>query len=51
MPFIIENELKELVQKAIIAVECENSLWVAEKMPAYNTSLKAQKDSVEIGSF
>jgi hypothetical protein len=43
LPFIVENELQELVQKAIIAVECENSLWVAEKMPAFNSSLKAQK--------
>lgn len=43
LPFIVENELQELVQKAIIAVECENSLWVAEKMPAFNFSLKAQK--------
>lgn len=43
LPFIVENELKELVQRAIIAVECENSLWVAEKMPAFNSSLKAQK--------
>jgi hypothetical protein len=43
LPFIVENELQELVQKAIIAVECENSLWVAEKMLAFNSSLKAQK--------
>ena len=31
LPFIIEDNLKELISKAIIAVECENSLWVAEK--------------------
>lgn len=43
LPFIVENDLQELVQKAVIAVECENSLWVAEKMPAFNSSLKAQK--------
>lgn len=43
LPFIIENNLQELVQKAIIAVECENSLWVAEKMPAFNATLKPQK--------
>ena len=43
MPFITENKLQDLISKAIIAVECENSLWVAEKMPAYNTPLKAQK--------
>lgn len=43
LPFIVENDLKELVHKAIMAVECENSLWVAEKMPAFNSLLKAQK--------
>ena len=43
LPFIKEAELQELIQKAIIAVECENSLWVAEKMPAYNLPMKAQK--------
>lgn len=43
LPFIVENDLQELVQKAIIAVECENSLWVAEKMPAFNNPLKAQR--------
>jgi hypothetical protein len=43
LPFIIEDNLKELISKAIIAVECENSLWVAEKMPAFNDPLKAQK--------
>jgi len=43
LPFIKETELKELIQKAIIAVECENSLWVAEKMPAYNLPMKPQK--------
>ncbi len=43
LPFIIEDNLKELISKAIIAVECENSLWVAEKMPGYNAVLKPQK--------
>lgn len=43
LPFIVENELKDLLNKAIIAVECENSLWVAEKMPDYNTPMKPQK--------
>ena len=43
LPFIIENDLQNLISKAIIAVECENSLWVAEKMPDYNTSMKPQK--------
>lgn len=43
LPFITEIRLQDLVQKAIIAVECENSLWVAEKMPAYNLPMKPQK--------
>jgi len=43
LPFLTEDKLQDLISKAIIAVECENSLWVAEKMPAYNTPLKAQK--------
>ena len=43
LPFITEDKLQELTSKAIIAVECENSLWVAEKMPFYNVPMKAQK--------
>ena len=37
LPFIMEDKLQPL------AVECENSLWVAEKMPAYNLPMKPQK--------
>jgi hypothetical protein len=43
LPFIIEDRLRELISKAIIAIECENSLWIAEKMPAFNQQLKPQK--------
>jgi len=43
LPFITEDKLQDLIQKAIIAVECENSLWVAEKMPNYSTPMRAQK--------
>ncbi len=43
LPFITEDKLQDLISKAIIAVECENSLWVAEKMPAYNLQMKPQK--------
>jgi hypothetical protein len=43
LPFITEIKLKALVQKAIIAVECENSLWIADKMPGFNIPMKAQK--------
>ena len=43
LPFISEDKLQDLIQKAIMAVECENSLWVAEKMPDFKTPMKAQK--------
>jgi len=43
LPFITEGKLEPLISKAIIAVECENSLWVAEKMPDFKTPMKAQK--------
>jgi hypothetical protein len=43
LPFIPEEALDEFIQKALIAVECENSLWVAEKMPDYGKPLKPQK--------
>lgn len=43
LPFITEDKLQPLIKKAIVAVECENSLWIAEKMPDYKTPMKAQK--------
>ena len=43
LPFITEDKLQDLISKAIIAVECENSLWVAEKMPDYKKPMKVQK--------
>jgi len=43
LPFIKEENLQPLVQKSILEIECENSLWVAEKMPNFNTPLKPQK--------
>jgi hypothetical protein len=43
LPFTVEDELRPLLSKALIAIECENSLWVAEKMPDYAKSLKPQK--------
>jgi hypothetical protein len=36
LPFILETELQPLIKRSLIAVECENSLWVAEKMPDYH---------------
>lgn len=43
LPFMTENKLQDLISKAVIAVECENSLWVAEKMPDFKTQMKPQK--------
>lgn len=45
LPFTSETDARmtSLLQKAVIAVECENSLWVAKQMPDYNTPLKALK--------
>lgn len=43
LPFIPEKDLKHLIQKSELAVECENSLWIAEKMPDYKTKLTPQK--------
>ena len=38
-----ESKLNELIKKAVVAVECENSLWVAGKMPNYGSNLVPQK--------
>ncbi|MDR2702799.1 MAG: AccI family restriction endonuclease [Cellulomonadaceae bacterium] len=43
LQFIGEDTLQPLVSKAIIAIECENSLWVAEKMPDYGKEMRKQK--------
>jgi hypothetical protein len=43
LPFTPEINLQPLITKAKIAIECENSLWVAEKMPAFDKPLKPQK--------
>jgi hypothetical protein len=45
LPFTSEAnaEMQRLLELAIVAVECENSLWVAEKMPHYNVPLRPQK--------
>lgn len=43
LPFIKEKDLGEILEKVIIAVECENSLWVTEKMPDFNSKLSPQK--------
>lgn len=43
LPFITEGAMGELLGRAVVAVECENSLWVASKMPDYGCELKPQK--------
>jgi len=43
LPFTVEEKLKPLLEKAVIAVECENSLWKSKKMPDYATEFSPQK--------
>jgi len=42
LPFLPEDcpEMKQIIARAILAVECENSLWVAKRMPDYGSDLK-----------
>lgn len=43
LPFVDEDASAELISRALLAVECENSLWIAEKMPDYNSPLAPQR--------
>jgi len=45
LPFTTEdnNNVRAMLSKAIIGVECENSLWKGQFMPDYGTELKPQK--------
>ncbi len=45
LPFTTEdnNNLKAMLSKAIIGVECENSLWKGQLMPDYGAELKPQR--------
>jgi hypothetical protein len=45
LPFLPETEthMRDLLGKAIVAIECENSLWKAQQMPGYGSVLKPQK--------
>jgi hypothetical protein len=45
LPFTPEEDgrMLELLAHAVIAVECENSLWRAKQMPNYSTPLTPQK--------
>ena len=45
LPFIPEDDevIRQLLSKAVIAVECENSLWRAQQMPGYGRELKTHE--------
>ena len=45
LPFTPETDdrIRQLTRKAILAVECENSLWVAEKMPSFQEELRPMR--------
>ncbi|MBC7932182.1 MAG: AccI family restriction endonuclease [Rubrivivax sp.] len=45
LPFTLEDDrrMKEILEKALIAVECENSLWRAKRMPGYGAELTPQR--------
>ncbi len=45
LPFSPEErpEMAAILEHAVISVECENSLWVAESMPDFGTPLKPMK--------
>jgi hypothetical protein len=45
LPFIPETDaqITSLLKQAIVAVECENSLWRGQKMPDFQTPLRPQR--------
>jgi hypothetical protein len=45
LPFVAEDDkrMTAILQRALIAVECENSLWRSQKMPDFNKPLRPQK--------
>lgn len=45
LPFTVEDNkgIKEILSKAVVAIECENSLWKGQLMPDYRTEMKPQK--------
>lgn len=45
LPFTSEDDtkVKQLLKAAVLAVECENSLWRATRMPDFGSSLTPQK--------
>lgn len=49
LPFIPEDQLEELLQLAVVALECENSLWKAERMPDYGKALRPMRRTGRFG--
>jgi len=45
LPFTVEDgkDMRGILSKAIVAVECENSLWKGKLMPDYGADLRPQK--------
>lgn len=43
LPFLKEDTMKLLISKALVGIECENSLWVGKKMPDFQSELTPQK--------
>jgi hypothetical protein len=45
LPFVSEDSpaMREIVRTSVLAVECENSLWISKRMPDYGAQLKPQK--------
>lgn len=49
LQFRHETELRPLLDLAVVGLECENSLWRAERMPAYGKPLKLQRRTGKLG--
>ncbi|HUX66618.1 MAG TPA: AccI family restriction endonuclease [Terriglobales bacterium] len=49
LQFRHETELRPLLDLAVVGLECENSLWRAERMPAYGKPLKLQRRTGRLG--
>lgn len=43
LPFVDERELQFLLDEALVAIECENSLWICEQMPHFKMTPKPMK--------
>ncbi len=50
LPFQPEEDLRGILDLAVAAIECENSLWKAERMPAFGRPLRLQKRTGRMGA-